>query len=492
METPPYQIFLTMKQLYRLLFLTALMPCFTAIAGEKWHSLFDGESLTGWKASENKETWSVEGGALVTNGPRSHLFYVGEVGGAQFKNFELKAKVKTTPGSNSGIFFHTEYQEEGWPGKGYECQVINTWPKVAPGKYRERKMTGSLYGIRNVWKSPVGDNEWFDYHIIVQGKSVRVYVNGVQTVDYTEPENVYRPNKRDGRLVTSGTFALQGHDPKSVVRYKDIQVKILPDNLPTPGSPPKDLEFEKKIVDLAGRNFPLLDLHVHMKGGLTAEEIMKVGREYGFSYGIAMNCGLKMGFETDAEVTEFFKNYRKPPHSYIAMQAEGREWVDMFSKESVNKFDYVFTDAMTWTNRNGKRMRTWIPEETEVGDPEDFMDQLVAQIETIFSTEAVDIYVNPMYLPAEINDRYDELWTDERVDRVIKVLAENKVALEISNRLKTPRAKTIRKAKAAGVKLTFGTNNTDENSLGRMDYCIRMAQECGLKPDDMWMPGEPH
>ena len=196
-----------------------------------------------------------------------------------------------------------------------------------------------------------------------------------------------------------------------------------------------------------------------------------------------------MGFETDTEVTEFFRTYKKPPHSFIAMQAEGREWLDMFSKESVAKFDYVFTDAMTWTNRDGKRMRLWIKEETEVGDPQDFMEQLVSQIEKIFSTEPVAIYVNPLYLPTEINDRFDELWTDERVDRVIKVLAENNVALEISNKLKTPRAHMIKKAKAAGVKFTFGTNNANKDTLGRMEYCIEMARECDLKPDDMWIPG---
>lgn len=457
-----------------------------------WHSLFDGNSLAGWQPSENKTTWVVEDGALVTRGDRSHLFYVGPVGDGIFRNFELRATVMTEPGSNSGIFFHTQYQEEGWPKKGYECQVINSHPVVDPGKYMERKMTGSLYGVRNVWKSPANDNEWFDYHIVVQGRTIRIYINGIQTVDYTEPESTFRTDNRADRRISSGAIALQGHDPGSVVRYKDIRVKILPDNLPTPGTPPKDPVFEEKIVELASRNFPLIDLHVHMKGGLTAEQIMEVGREYGYTYGIAMNCGIKMGFETDAEVDEFFRNYKKPPHSFIAMQAEGREWLDMFSPQSVAKFDYVFTDAMTWTNRDGKRMRLWIEEETEVGDPQDFMEQLVSQIETIFSSEPVDIYVNPLYLPAEINDRFDELWTDERIDRVIKVLADNGVALEISNRLKTPRAHMIRKAKAAGIKFTFGTNNGDANSLGRMDYCIRMVEECGLKPDDMWMPGLPH
>jgi hypothetical protein len=208
---------------------------------------------------------------------------------------------------------------------------------------------------------------------------------------------------------------------------------------------------------------------------------------YGYSYGIAVNCGLKMGFEKDDEVLEFLDNYARPPHSWLAMQAEGREWLDMFSQEVISKFDYVFTDAMTWTNNNGRRMRLWIPEETEVGDPQDFMEQLVDNIEKIL-TEPVDIYVNPTYLPPEIEDRYDELWTPERMDRVIRALVDNKVAFEINNRRRIPSPAFIKRAKEAGVKFTFGTNNGGADDLGRMDYAIEMISECGLVPADMWMP----
>ena len=132
-------------------------------------------------------------------------------------------------------------------------------------------------------------------------------------------------------------------------------------------------------------------------------------------------------------------------------------------------------------------MRLWIPEETEVGDPQDFMDQLVDNIEKIL-TEPVDIYVNPTYLPPEIDARYDELWTPERMDRVIKALVDNQVAFEINNRRRIPSPTFIKRAKEAGVKFTFGTNNGGANDLGRMDYAIEMISECGLTPADMWMP----
>ena len=121
---------------------------------DEWIDLFDGTSMDGWKASENADSWQIEDGALVTKGPRSHLFFVGNGSDNNFKNFEFQAEVKTTPNSNSGIYFHTEFQESGWPAKGYECQVINSSTPAEPGGYAERKMTGSLYAIRNLWKSP--------------------------------------------------------------------------------------------------------------------------------------------------------------------------------------------------------------------------------------------------------------------------------------------------------------------------------------------------
>ena len=241
-------------------------------------------------------------------------------------------------------------------------------------------------------------------------------------------------------------------------------------------------------IPCTSSNFPLMDLHVHLKGGLTVEQALEHARKYGFTYGIAINCGLKMGYESDKEIENFLAGYSKPPQTYLAMQAEGREWLEMFSKDIINKFDYVFTDAMTWTNNNGKRIRLWIKEETDIGDVQDFMDQLVEHIETILKNEPIDIYVNPTYLPDEISSRYNELWTEQRMDRVVTALMENEVALEINARYKLPDIAFIKKAKAAGVKFTFGTNNAGADVLGRLEYCIDMAEKCDLTPDDMWMP----
>ena len=168
-----------------------------------------------------------------------------------------------------------------------------------------------------------------------------------------------------------------------------------------------------------------------------------------------MNCGLKMGFEDDDSLYAFLNTYEPSPFTWFAMQAEGREWLSLFTPETMSNFDYIFTDAMTWTNDKGKRMRLWIEEETEVGDPQNFMDQLVDRIVKILINEPIDIYVNPTYLPAQIQDRYDELWTEERMDLVIAALVESGVAFEINNRNRIPSAAFICRAKEAGVKIAL-------------------------------------
>ncbi len=184
----------------------------------EWTSMFDGKTMKGWKASENKETWKVSEGSLVCFGPRSHLFFVAD--DKPFKNFEIKAEVKTTAGSNSGIYFHTRYQETGWPKHGYEVQVNIT--------HRDPKKTGSLYGIVDVSNPPAKDNEWWEQHIIVKNRQITIKINGKTVVDYTEPKGKEALNKSFERRLGSGTFALQAHDPKSKVSFRNLRVKRLP------------------------------------------------------------------------------------------------------------------------------------------------------------------------------------------------------------------------------------------------------------------------
>ena len=186
-----------------------------AQAQDGWVGLFDGKSFDGWKVGKNASSFRIENDAIVANGPVAHLFYVGPVQGHCFKNFHFKAEVMTTPGSNSGLYFHTTYQEAGWPRVGYEVQVNNS--------HTDPKRTGGLYGIKDVFEAPAKDNEWFTEEIIVQGKRIITKVNGKVLVDYVEPADV-----TGQRRLSQGTFAIQAHDPKSKVFIRKIMVKPLP------------------------------------------------------------------------------------------------------------------------------------------------------------------------------------------------------------------------------------------------------------------------
>ncbi len=181
--------------------------------------LTDGRSFDGWRiSSENPDTWSIQDGAFVAKGPRSHLFYVGQ--DRPFKNFHLKVDVMTRPGSNGGIYFHTDYQDEGWPESGFECQVNVT--------HRDWRKTGSLWGVVNIGTVPLKDNQWWTQEIIVEGNSVTVILDGKLMFTYEQPVNA-QAGERFERVLSEGTFALQGHDPDSEIHYKNIRVKRLAD-----------------------------------------------------------------------------------------------------------------------------------------------------------------------------------------------------------------------------------------------------------------------
>ncbi len=198
--------------------LLSLLPLVAADSG--WQKLFDGKTLNGWKPNENPQTFSVnKEGELVVKGPKAHLYYDGPVHGANWTNFEFQAEIKTYPKANSGVYIHTRYEAGGWPTIGYEVQVNNS--------HGDPKRTAGLYNIQENYVAPAKDGEWFTLNIRVEGKRIVTKVDGKVIVDYTEPEKPNRPKDLEKRVLSSGTFAIQGHDPGSEIHYRNIKVKAL-------------------------------------------------------------------------------------------------------------------------------------------------------------------------------------------------------------------------------------------------------------------------
>jgi histidinol phosphatase-like PHP family hydrolase len=236
-------------------------------------------------------------------------------------------------------------------------------------------------------------------------------------------------------------------------------------------------------------DFPLVDYHVHLKGGLTLDEAIEISKKNGVKFGIAQNCGFGFPVTDDEGAKRFIKELRNKP-VYVGMQAEGREWLKLFSKEVIAEFDYVLTDALTFTDNNGRRTRLWMKDEVHIDDKQAFMDMYVDKIVAIISNEPIDIFANATFLPDVIAAEYDTLWTKERAGKVIDAAVKNKVAIEINARYHIPSPAFIRQAKKAGAKFSLGTNNGDKE-LGSLEYCRRMIKECGLTKKDFFAPRPP-
>ena len=145
-----------------------------------------------------------------------------------------------------------------------------------------------------------------------------------------------------------------------------------------------------------------------------------------------------------------------------------------FSPEVLNKFDYLFTDAMTVVDK-GRICRIYRPDEVHLDgrSKQQYMDMIVDQTVKILTNEPADIYANATYIPESgWMEDYDQYWTDERVDKVLDVLQKYDIALEISPRYKIPSFNVIKKAKARGLKFTFGTNNVNAD-FGRCERLRR-------------------
>ena len=193
---------------------------------ETWIDLFNGKDLANWKANSRPESFSVENGLLKVHGINgiSHLFYTDKNGeDVSFKNFELEATVRSEPNSNSGIFFHTNrtLRKKKYLDYGYEVQLNSA--------KKEKRKTGSLYGIVDLPSSPVDETQWFQVRIKVKAKRIQVFLNDTRVVDYTEPENPPRNANRRNRLLgpEGGAIAIQAHDPDSVFFFKSLRVRKL-------------------------------------------------------------------------------------------------------------------------------------------------------------------------------------------------------------------------------------------------------------------------
>ena len=230
--------------------------------------------------------------------------------------------------------------------------------------------------------------------------------------------------------------------------------------------------------------FPPMDLHVHLEEfGL--ERALELSRERGVTFGIVEHGGPGQTVGNDDALRRYVRSL--DPHPVRkGLQAEGLDWMTCFSKEALPLLDYVLSDALTFPEKDGRAVHLWRPEEVEIADKQDFMDRYVDFNVRVMSG-GIHIMASPTFLPDCLAEEYDALWTEERMTKIIDAAVQHGVAIEISARYDIPSAAFIRMAKQANARFSFGTNSHGEDA-GKLDYCLKMAEECGLTRADMFLP----
>jgi histidinol phosphatase-like PHP family hydrolase len=234
------------------------------------------------------------------------------------------------------------------------------------------------------------------------------------------------------------------------------------------------------------RGIPLIDLHAHLEGELPVERAVQIAEERGVTLGVVEHGGRGQTIGDDEALARYVETLEAYP-VYKGMQAEGLDWAQCFSETARARLDYVLSDALTFPERDGRLVRLWTSD-VWIDDPQDFMDRYVDFNIQVMGTP-IDILANPTFLPACIADRYDKLWTEERIERVIATAVEHGVAIEINARYRIPSAPFIRRAKKAGVRFSFGSNYHGPD-VGKLAYCVQTVEECGLDREDIFLPGK--
>ena len=395
-----------------------------------------------------------------------------------YRNFMLTGEFCADSGAVATIAFH----DDG-TGSGYKV-LLHGGPIDGTIK------SGSLLHVRNLYRALEDEATWTPMEIAVMGKNISVKINGQDVVCYTEPDQPWRLPQYAKMLLGHGSVSISAE--KGNVSFRGMKLSKLAQDAVNPCDtlPPLD-ENTDRAIRLQQEDFPVIDWHVHLKGGLTAEMAHAMSMNYGINYGVAPNAGaggVGRMLANDEEVYSYYNEVKDMPF-LRGVQGEGRKWTADFSPEALGTFDYLFTDAMTIVDNKGRLSRIYRPEEVhrEGMTDQKYMDMLVDQTVKILTNEPADIFANAFFLPAFLQPKFDEMWTPERVAKVLDILQANGIALEISARYDIPNEQIVREAKRRGIKFTFGTNNADAD-FGRLEYSIDMARKCGLTAADMWFP----
>ena len=188
-------------------------------AAKKPVSIFDGKTFKGWEG--NLKIFRIEKGALV-GGTLKEKIARNEFLSTKktYKNFILKLEVKLLggPKANAGIQIRTKRIPNHHEVIGYQADMGKGWWGSLYDESRRRRVLSKADPA--VIDKILKPDEWNSYEVRCEGKRIRLFINGTQTIDYTEP---------DPKIPLEGVIAVQIHGgPPSEAWYRSISIRELP------------------------------------------------------------------------------------------------------------------------------------------------------------------------------------------------------------------------------------------------------------------------
>ena len=245
------------------------------------------------------------------------------------------------------------------------------------------------------------------------------------------------------------------------------------DALPEPSS-----AMLSQVARLKAKEIPLTDYHIHIRGGMTPEKALDWMKKTGIRSGVLENHGKGWTLSDNDKLKAFIDDARRFPELLVGIQVNDRDWFKTIAPALRAKLDFVLADTMIMDDQ-----KLWFENEYSTADENAWLERYFNHCMTVVN-EPITVLANPTYLPEKIVHRYDDFWSDDRMNKLIDAAVKNNVALEIQAGTKFPNKKFVELALKKGAKISIGRNNHDDkpNELKRsLDY----LEELNVKPENM-------
>ncbi len=233
--------------------------------------------------------------------------------------------------------------------------------------------------------------------------------------------------------------------------------------------------------------YPLMDLHVHRSKDLTIDDIVALSKKLNMQIGVMENIA-PWGIRTDEALKNYIDAIRPYP-VFVGLQPMSPGWSKGLSPELIAQADYIIMDPQIVEkgNRYDETIHLW-EYNCYIDDADYFMEQNMKHyLRILTGDEPLDVFACPLFLPCCLQREYERLWTKQRLTQIIEAAEARHIAIEINDIVHVPHEDFIRMAKQAGLKFTFGSDSRN-HYVGRLDYCKRIAAQCGLTEKDFFVP----